>query len=879
MAGGGGAMMCKGKFVFPVFVSFLILTVFACVSAAKTICVPDNCTSIQQVVHSASEGDTIIVGNGNYYENIYVNTVSKLYTYPCAGTGSHAEYAYIGNKTWNATATWEGYVGDWKNITFDNIEITANKEAEQFKFVSVTLIVKDINGNAIKNAEVKAFSEDWSIKYPHDWGRFNYTNESGYASFEIPVGNWTFFVGGGNEFKWSHPGEGYFTVLNVDISSNSTFEIRPNDTINLTVYDINNQPLDVDDVYLMESTHVPMVPLPICGKTDNGNITIQVTEGLKYDLLLIKRPSSDGEGYILYYKNVASGSNLNVNPAPSTMSHIKFECYDRFNNSTILNIGISLPYVDMDRLHGFFDFNVNGSADMYVTPMFVRINYRNMPHGWYYIFVGKGYNLTAGSDMTLKFGGPVTVDVKVQQQNTQIWLLVRDSFGNILDFFSTPAGDSHIPIKLTRNGSIIYEGELVKWLQGRLDVTYEPENSPQYEIILDLGPSYGVFNLTGTLLSDETAYGYDNITTQHFIVHGPYGFRDKIQEFAETLEAVYPLYEYINNGDLESPIDVYIDICPFSAGWAGTNVFGVWLGGFLHWDSYGIGAGSTIFEGVVFHELGHVFQLSPPNYYFISSWYGEPHATLLGYEAIEYLHGENIGKWHRANHPKFFDYIHREADLDLIENTQFILFYLREKYGMEIHKDFVLLWNGDYKDILFDAGFNDKESVAVLYSHLSRENLAWLFQLAGFDITDERVDEGLKLIFAPELTVSISTDKYEYRAGDVMLINITFENPTDERKSVKFLWRLDISDYNLSFTVINNKSLLLPPEFKKTFVISWRLPKWKASFNASWYVALYDGTISEDTADWRYVGAKKKEEREIAIAEYLREIERSALHA
>ena len=121
--------------------------------------------------------------------------------------------------------------------------------------------------------------------------------------------------------------------------------------------------------------------------------------------------------------------------------------------------------------------------------------------------------------------------------------------------------------------------------------------------------------------------------------------------------------------------------------------------------------------------------------------------------------------------------------------------------------------------------------------------------------------------FAPELTVSISTDKYEYGAGDLMLINITFENPKDERKSVKFLWCLDIHDYNLSFPVIS-RSLSLPPEFKKTFVISWTLPKWKASFNASWYVALYsDGTISEDTADWRYVG-KKGGGRDIAIAEY-----------
>jgi len=45
-------------------------------------------------------------------------TVSTLYTYPCAGTGGHTEYARIWNKTWNATATWDGYAGG-HNITFD----------------------------------------------------------------------------------------------------------------------------------------------------------------------------------------------------------------------------------------------------------------------------------------------------------------------------------------------------------------------------------------------------------------------------------------------------------------------------------------------------------------------------------------------------------------------------------------------------------------------------------------------------------------------------------------------------------------------------------------------------------------------------------------
>jgi hypothetical protein len=48
--------------------------------------------------------------------------VNKLYTYPCPGTGGHTEYVKIWNSTTggNVTATWNGYTGDWHNITFNN---------------------------------------------------------------------------------------------------------------------------------------------------------------------------------------------------------------------------------------------------------------------------------------------------------------------------------------------------------------------------------------------------------------------------------------------------------------------------------------------------------------------------------------------------------------------------------------------------------------------------------------------------------------------------------------------------------------------------------------------------------------------------------------
>jgi len=56
-------------------------------------------------------------------------SVSKLYTYPCAGTGGHFEYVKIWNNTdWNVTATWNGYKGDWHNLSFpDSFTLYANE--------------------------------------------------------------------------------------------------------------------------------------------------------------------------------------------------------------------------------------------------------------------------------------------------------------------------------------------------------------------------------------------------------------------------------------------------------------------------------------------------------------------------------------------------------------------------------------------------------------------------------------------------------------------------------------------------------------------------------------------------------------------------------
>ena len=56
-------------------------------------------------------------------------TVYMLYTYPCPGTGGHSEYVKIWNSTgWNVTTTWDGYKGDWRNISFNkSFSLKANE--------------------------------------------------------------------------------------------------------------------------------------------------------------------------------------------------------------------------------------------------------------------------------------------------------------------------------------------------------------------------------------------------------------------------------------------------------------------------------------------------------------------------------------------------------------------------------------------------------------------------------------------------------------------------------------------------------------------------------------------------------------------------------
>jgi len=113
--------------------------------------------------------------SGNHTGTITPNQtiiVQKLYTYPCAGTGGHTKYAKIWNSSWGGTeAHWNGYNGDWHNITFSEPFILRENETYDYtiRTGSYPQIIHESPFNATGGVITCTSFEDANGKVYMDW--------------------------------------------------------------------------------------------------------------------------------------------------------------------------------------------------------------------------------------------------------------------------------------------------------------------------------------------------------------------------------------------------------------------------------------------------------------------------------------------------------------------------------------------------------------------------------------------------------------------------------------------------------------------------------------------------------------------------------------
>jgi thermitase len=98
--------------------------------------------------------------------------VSKLSTYPSPGTGGHTTYARIWNdSSFNVTASWTGYRGDWQTITFDQVFLL--KAGKTYNYTIETDSYPQIHHNATLTTPAGTITctsfTDRNGRVHHDW--------------------------------------------------------------------------------------------------------------------------------------------------------------------------------------------------------------------------------------------------------------------------------------------------------------------------------------------------------------------------------------------------------------------------------------------------------------------------------------------------------------------------------------------------------------------------------------------------------------------------------------------------------------------------------------------------------------------------------------
>ena len=628
--------------------------------------------------------------------------------------------------------------------------IRADSCPNPFRLVNVTLVAKDVNGVPIKNALVKAFSEDWGFRVPNF--QFNQTDENGCLTLSLPTGNWSFFIWGGWDFVNRNPGQGLFLVLrNVTISSDTYLVMQPDSYMSILFLGLDGRPLE-GEIRILDSDHTPIIPSPTAGRTDkDGKINLYVKGGLQYNILFSCQNST--VAYIFLLEKIENGRSILIQPTLSSLAQITFNVFDRNNMPCNAWFFINYDSFNVGENTGLAPINirVNGKLDLYTTPALVTITPWITIDSWCYRFTPLDYQLRAGEKRELRVGGPLSIKLWVQREQTQTWIDIRDSYGNIVGLFWDDGLPTQIPITLTKGDKIIYEG-VIDSLFDCVGSTYDVDDSPNYTIYLDMGP-YGAYNLTGTLLAQSTLLPTKLIHTEHLDVEAPDvggQVEERFNIMAKLMEEIYQAESSALEANLSSRTQVKFQI-DVIAGVAGSNFVGMGIGFSL--DSSYVTIPST-FISVASHELGHVFQLSPPYSppgYYIENWFGEPYATLIGNAAIEKIFGAQLALFDRGCHDRFYYYL-KTGRLngigDLIENIQFALYFVRNKYNLSAFKRFNQIWTGNTSkiNILQSKGLTLNETVVATLSFASNDNLSWIFSSAGLKIRRDKVSWGLTLL-------------------------------------------------------------------------------------------------------------------------------------
>lgn len=654
------------------------------------------------------------------------------------------------------------------------------------------------NDEPMSDVFVVAINHNYFFRYSE------LTNGTGWVTFRIMPGEWSFFVYSGWVKAITHKGTGYAPFALKRILTNPVEEIilKPDTTVEIYLSSLISELADLDETELriVENTVAWLAPIDTSGITKLNNITLYTNQNLTARVSLAKSAGESQPGLVFLSDPVKLQGSIQLNISYSNSARLRFMLRNVQNNPA----GGHIQFHIMERT---WSWSPNIWDYQFGDPTFIV-----SPHNLYIIpgvddwigssryrliFNHKHVKPVAGAEMMLEFGGPLSSRVLVTPKAaigfkpaTQVMLYTTDASNNVvMEVWKFGVGRLKPHLVITTDGGKQKETEMELAFVSKILEEFDRSENPRYNIAYDFGP-FGNRTFEGGLYDSESLKMIIHETDRLIPQSPAIDYNLRVAQ-VDSYETLFQSMEELIGVPTDYKIGVISNI--MHAGFEDEILHGFKLElplEIMFPPTWPLG------DGFIAHEMGHGRIHKPPTNFFLIRTYAEAYATLMGEKARARLFGdERFFDFLMGGHDLFLRHQHGEtvqSDGDYIEIMQFITYYIDKTYGWHAHRRMILEWQNAFLPIrnLLDAnGFSDIEQVAILYSYVVADNLGWLFELGNFNVTEGRINAGLDLILQDQS----QTGNIELRVGESTAITYTVSVPITLRRTPSNIGKFNIT--------------------------------------------------------------------------------------
>ena len=609
-----------------------------------------------------------------------------------------------------------------------------------FEFAEVNVQLLDATNKPLSWGELHCFNHNLGLFYPDRVARV--ILEDSKALIHLPLGEYT-IIGAAH---------GVIVTLRTVVTGNCSLVLRPDTILNIDT----EGPVKDGLLSVVPSALRFFLPGYLVGHMQMPT-SLAVSSDVSLDLILWQQPPPNQPGtvesFILRQADIEPGTEVILDSRKFALSQVTYG----ISNSNGLacpshNLIVFIPPGSPGPLtihHGVAD--QWDELSLYVTPCKALLDCVGLVDQRTYNFYPEITDLQAETIYDFHVDGQFYPSVRWRPAfPTQLLVEMPSAEDWGLRIVSTSRGQTFGKIKFFE-GPILYEQDLFPTLDCLLE--HVPEPGTPYRVTLNLG-FFGSFELNGGFQQYEDTLVMTPKETEHFTVLWPDCIGDSFAEYAEYLEKAY---NAISNA-LGLEVSRKIEWSPliFGAGGTGGSNFTTNLNYLKYPQS--LEPTCELWKGAMSHELGHVFQGVSDGLVDFGGPSGackEAFATVMRDVALREMMVDDADLMVRLAHREnFFMTLYRRAGfLEELERPDdpacfeeswryyFILSHLTDIYGPGIHGEVARAWGNpdeatNTHRLLEAQGLRPEEIVCATYSNVVDEDLAWLFRLADFDVSD-----------------------------------------------------------------------------------------------------------------------------------------------